>query len=476
MLNTLRLFVTVLCDFCNSIGQMMSRHPHVKSRRYLAATVLATFIFAGCGGGGGAAGGALSSGSLPPTTSGGLTAPLTPQNAIKHIVIIVQENRTPDNLFQGLPGADIASSGLMANGQTVALKPQDLGTPEDLPHGAITAFTDIQFGKMDGFSYEFPSNPTEAYSYVPRAQVQPYYDLASTYTFADRMFQSNAGPSFSAHQYIIAGQSGNTNDNPQNTVLGTGPQWGCGAPAGTFVSTVLPSGKAGPNVFPCFDYLTLADTLASSGHTWNYYAPQVGTDTGYIWSAYQAIRHIRYGPAWGNVISPETQILTDAAHGLPSVTWVTPSLKNSDHRCGCSIDDGGPSWVAQVVNAIGESPDWNSTAIFITWDDWGGFYDHVQPKSIDAIGLGLRVPLIVVSPFAKRAYVSHVPHEFGSILHFAEEVYGLPSLGTRDAISDDLMDCFDFTKPPAPFIPLKAPITAKALLQAAPDSQPPDDD
>ncbi len=434
-------------------------------RLALSALLCASLI--GCGGGGG---GAAIAAPVVPTP-----VPLTAQQAIKHIVIIIQENRSPDNLFQGLPGADIATSGKDPAGNTIPLHPDDLAVGADPQHGSISAITDIDGGKMDGFIYEIPGDPTGAYSYVPRAEVQSYFDLASRYTFADRMFASNAGPSYPAHQYLIAGQAAGVTGNPYNPLPGTNAAWGCDASPGTIVSSVLPTGAAGPNVFPCEDYQTLADTLASNGDTWRYYAPAVGADVGYIWSAYQAIRHIRYGPAWGNVISPETQILTDAAHGLPSVTWITPTLKNSDHRSPPNVDDGGPSWVAQVVDAIGASPDWNSTAIFITWDDWGGFYDHVPPPKVDAYGLGIRVPLIVVSPYAKRGYVSHVQHEFGSILHFAETVFGLPSLGQRDAISDNLLDCFDFSQAPAAFVPLKTPVSRAALLRAAPEDIPPDD-
>ena len=201
--------------------------------------------------------------------------------------------------------------------------------------------------------------------------------------------------------------------------------------------------------------------------SWRYYAPTYGA-AGYIWSAYDAVRQIRFGADWNSyVVSPETTVLTDAPAGnLSSVTWVTPSQANSDHPLGQSTS--GPQWVASVVNAIGASPTWNSTAIFIVWDDWGGFYDHVAPKQVDAMGLGFRVPLMVISPYAKRGYVSHVDHEFGSLLRFTEEAFGLPSLGTRDAISDDLQDCFDFTAPPAPYKAIATRLRATDFLRYRP--------
>jgi phospholipase C len=309
--------------------------------------------------------------------------------------------------------------------------------------------------------------------------VQPYWTLAKNYALADRMFQSNTGPSFPAHLYLIAGQSAYSIDNPFSQAFLTNPeQWSCHAPSGTTVHTMLPSGAPGPAVYPCFDFPTLADELMQNGLSWRYYAPKVGVDVGYQWSAFSAIAHIFRDPAaWSNVVSPETQILTDAAAGnLPDVTWVAPRLVNSDHAQVKTHVGGGPDWVASVVNAIGQSPAWKSTAIFITWDDWGGFYDHVTPPNVDAMGLGFRVPLIVVSPYARRGYVSHVTHEFGSILRFSEEAFDLPSLRTRDAVSDDLSDMFDFTQAPAAYKKVQTRLNAVDFMTQPSSRTSPDDD
>ena len=136
----------------------------------------------------------------------------------------------------------------------------------------------------------------------------------------------------------------------------------------------------------------------------------------------------------------------------------------------------GPEWVSSVVNAIGSGPDWKSTAIFVVWDDWGGWYDHVAPPQLDRMGLGFRVPFIVISPYARRGYVSHVQHEFGSILKFTENVVNVPRLGTTDVRSDALWDCFDFGQKPAAFQPIPYPHDAAFSLYRAPDPEPPDDD
>jgi phospholipase C len=155
-----------------------------------------------------------------------------------------------------------------------------------------------------------------------------------------------------------------------------------------------------------------------------------------------------------NVVSPSTQVLTDVNKGkLADVVWVMPTRDASDHPG--SNDGSGPSWVGSVVNAIGNSQYWNNTAIFITWDDWGGFYDHVKPKVYNSYELSFRVPMIVVSPYAKSHYVSHVQYEFGSILRFTEETFGLPSLHTTDARANDLSDLFNFSQQRLRFKPVK---------------------
>jgi phospholipase C len=153
---------------------------------------------------------------------------------------------------------------------------------------------------------------------------------------------------------------------------------------------------------------------------------------------------------------------------------VIPDGRSSDHAA--QTDGTGPSWVAAVVNAIGNSPFWSNTAIFITWDDWGGWYDHVPPTIVNSYEYGFRVPLIVVSPYAKRAYVSHVTHDFGSILKFIEQTFGLPSLGNADAPADNLQDCFDFHQAALPFKSIAAPFDGNYFLSDQRPPTDPDDD
>ncbi len=354
-------------------------------------------------------------------------------NPIQHIVIVVQENRSFDNLFMGYPGANTRNYGYDHNGNVVFLTQVPLYQQYDLSHSPAAFQTEYDNGNLDGFDLEPSGNhqndPNYAYQYTQQSDVVPYWQLAAQYTLADAMFQTNHGPSFPAHLYLIAAQAG-YQDNP------TVP-WGCDNQ--TF------------NIAPiCYDYQTLGDEMDQARISWKYYSPGGNNPSALsIWQPYQAISHIRFGRDWTNGdIAKVNSFFNDVNNGnLPAVSWISPTGANSDHagngQFGTKGNDTGPQWVASIVNAVGQSRYWQSTAIFIVWDDWGGWYDHVPPQQVDANGLGFRVPLIVVSPYAQQGYVSHVPHEFGSILRFTEETFNLPSLGGVDARADDLSDCFN---------------------------------
>jgi phospholipase C len=393
---------------------------------------------------------------------------------INHVIIIVQENRSPDNLFQGLPGADIAASGLNSHGQVVPLRPIELQSSIDMRHTHGGFKIDYAQGNMNGFDLadggcrgDCPPSDVRAYSYVRRADVEPYFVMAERYTFADRMFQTNQGPSFPAHQYLISGTSTPETDSPylaaENPRGEPRKLGGCDSPAGTFVRLIDPQGRENTTTFPCFERSTLADLLEAQHLSWQYYQETRGP--GY-WNAFNAIDHIWQRPDFSqHVIAPSAQVLTDIAAGkLATVTWVTPPVIASDHP-GWS-KGSGPSWVAAVVNAVGKSPYWNDSVIFVTWDDWGGWYDHVKPPVYNAYELGFRVPLIVISPYARVGYVSHQQYEFGSLLKFAEETFGLGTLGTTDVRAADVDDCFDFSSPPQPFRYVPAPLPPSYFLHA----------
>jgi len=436
--------------------------PPVPTRHLIPGIALLILVaIAGCG-----SGGIIPSQPTSATSPAPPTSLATQPSPIQHVVIIMQENRSFDNLFNGFPGADTVLSGMSKN-QVVPLRPVTLSDGRDVDHSHISWWLDWNHGKMDGFAHEGGPNPLLPYSYVPSADTLPYWNLAQQYTLGDRMFQSNTGPSFVAHQYMIAGQSGEASENPAGNI------WGCDATKATRVALVGPNGTDLPGVYPCFDYPTMAESLDARGITWRYYAPG-SKDNFFIISAFQAIRSVRFGKDWkNNVISPETQVLTDIAKGkLASVTWIVPSFDHSDHP-GAPAE--GPDWVASITNAIGTSNYWNSTVIFISWDDWGGWYDHVSPPQVDNMGLGFRVPLIIVSPYARKGYVSHQIHEASGFLTYIEQTFGLPSLGSRDVLADDFDDCFDYTQPVLPYRKVHTLRTPQQLIND-PRSGPPDDD
>lgn len=409
---------------------------------------------------------------------------------IQHVVIIFQENRTPDNLFHGLPNADIADAGLNSKGEVIPLTPTSLETTYDLDH-SHHAFVEMFDGsRMDGadkvacrpvMSVACP--PTPQFRYVNPSEVAPYFQLAEQYTFADRMFQTNQGPSFPAHQFIISGTSapneGSSDYAAENVVgpslpgSGSFLKSGC-AGARQSVALIGPTGHEFQRVPPCFEHYTLMDLLDPKGIDWRYYTTGVSWEN-VLWTAPDAIHHLRFGPDWNRVVPSSTQVLMDVANNqLPEVSWVIPTGQNSDHA-GVNTG-GGPSWVAAVVSAIGNSPYWGNTAIFITWDDWGGWYDHVAPPIYNYYEYGFRVPLIVVSPYARAHYVSHQMHDFGSILRFIEDNFYLPTLGFADARADDLSDCFDFSQAPLKFQAISAPISAEQFLEDRQLPADPDDD
>ena len=253
---------------------------------------------------------------------------------------------------------------------------------------------------MDGFAHPATGylDPTLAYGYVPKDETVPYWTLAQTYTLGDHMFQPNSGPSFPSHQYLIAGQSANADENP------TGTPWGCDAPQSVTVAHLGPNGTNLPGIYPCFSYKTIADTLDAKHISWRYYEPAEdpkSPESGFDFSAFEAVKQIRNGSDWSkDIISPVTQILTDIKNGsLAQVTWIVPAFPYSDHP-GMGATAEGPDWVADIVNAIGASQYWNSTAIFITWDDYGGWYDHMAPPQVDSDGT--RIPGAAHRGFALR--------------------------------------------------------------------------
>jgi len=377
---------------------------------------------------------------------GALKKPLeqTGLGKIQHIVFIVKENRTFDNYFGTFPGAEGASSGTISTGEVIPLRNVPR-IPYDIDHGFDPCVRAINGGAMDQFDLIPNGGPPDYFGYTQlvEADIPNYFAYAGNFTLADHMFSSLTGPSFPNHLYTIGAQSGRSINNPDNSR----GFWGCDAPATARVAVLNDDGTR-EEVYPCFEFSTLADSLEEAGISWRYYAPNPG-ESGYIWSAFNAIGHIRLSSLWAENVVPPSRFIADAMSGsLPAVSWIVIGSGMSEHppESPCM----GESWTVRQLNAVMRGPDWISTAVFLTWDDFGGFYDHVPPPTANNFGFGPRVPLIIISPFAKSGFISQTVYEFASLLKFVEQRFGLDPLTDRDAVANDLLDSFDFSQDPLP--------------------------
>jgi phospholipase C len=445
---------------------------------------------------------------------------------IQQVILIIQENRTPDNLFQDQKlinaGANIQNYGVNSFGQTIPLSQIDLGTTGSNPdaydlghrHADFVNMCDLDTAtntcKMDGANLVIttcmktlgpcPPPPNPQFMYVNPADVAPYFQMAETYTFADNMFQTNQGPSFPAHQFLFSGTSapevGSDEFAAEDPSATPSRFSGCISPLDLSVELINPLGVENETIYPCFEHQTLSDLLDGANISWRYYASNI---TG-VWSAPTAINHMcvpNVPPPNGtsctgaDYTAPTPKIVVEAAeknarilsdianNQLAQVSWVIPPGPASDHAqsLGC-----GPAWITSIVNAVGNSPYWSNTVIIITWDDWGGWYDHVSPSKIVDDGTswgsgyvyGFRVPMIVISPYAKTAYISHNTHDFGSILNYIETTFDLPSLGYADFYADNLSDIFQYKQAPTPFTQITPP-SNYATCQANTNESDPDD-
>jgi phospholipase C len=384
---------------------------------------------------------------------------------IKHVVFIVKENRSFDHLFGRFPGANGATTG-MDGTKKVPLTRGSWVLPTDVAHAYPDAVTDWNHGKMDGFGHKVGGfDPSLAYTQMYPDQIPNYWRWAKDFVLGDNFFASVLGSSFPNRLFTIAADSAGTRDGPNAKAprpSGHAKSWGCDAPAAETVPVVDPEGDE-MEVPPCFDIPTEGDLLTKAGVGWASYTA-TDTQNGYIWSAYNSIKHIRDTDQWKEHVFPVDSLIDDiSADRLPSVTWVAPRFEDSDHPKFKTSLCQGENWTTQVVNAVMSSGMWKDTAVFISWDEWGGFYDHVAPEQIDRFGLGFRVPLLVISPYALRGHIDHSWGEFSSVLRFIEVNWGLKNLTARDGGAGDLSYDFSFSQAPLPPDPL-------SLVQGCPAS------
>jgi phospholipase C len=387
--------------------------------------------------------------------SGGTVSPVLALEAveihkIKHIVIIMQENRSFDSYFGTFPGADGIPPGVCVpdprNGGCIS----PYHDPSDLnyggPHGVKNARADIDGGAMDGFvgqaetgqncSTTNPScSPCHATSasqgpssrcvdvmgYHDAREIPNYWTYAQKYVLQDHMFEPNASWSLPAHLFMVSEWSARCRNALDPSTCRSAPQH-------PNADALNKSSRQGSFYHPNDGQLVYAWTdmtylLHKSGVSWAYYISK-GTEPDCENDAQTTCAPVKQGPQTPGIWNPLpsfTDVWQDGQRNdvesvgrffaatqrgtLPAVSWVIPNGKVSEHPQG--LVSAGQTYVTGVINAIMRSPDWKSTAIFLSWDDWGGFYDHVVPPVVDSMGFGLRVPGIVISPYAKRGFIDH---------------------------------------------------------------------
>lgn len=383
--------------------------------------------------------------------------PPTGIEKINHVVFIVKENHTFDNMFGKFKAKYGTTQCILSNGQVVKMVRAADRYPHDIDHGYAAATLAINGGKMDQFDLINLGGETSGDllgDYLTcreftQADVPNYFRYAHQFALGARMYSSLHGPSFPNHLYTIAADSFGVINNPFQTANTS--SWGCDAPAQALVDVLESNGVIGLQ-FPCLSGVqTMANTLDNGQVSWKYYAPP-STDPGYIWSTFDAIDEVRNGPDWAKVVDTSNFISDVQNNQLPAVSWIITPDWQSEHP-DSSTCEGENATVTEMDALMNNVTLWNSTAVFVVWDDFGGMYDHVAPPDVDVFGLGPRVPLLVISPYARKGYVSTTQYEFASVLKFIEERFNLPPLSTRDAAANDITDSFNFNqKPLAPLI------------------------
>jgi phospholipase C len=449
------------------------------SRRLLAAALLAALGVACIGGSD------TTTSSIPAVLDPGAVAPsgfATASDAatvaaarakIKHVVFLIKENRTFDTLFGTFPGADGATQGTTCDGAVMPLG-RAADSVQDAGHSFADGIAAVDGGKMDCFD---PVGFVQSH----RSDIPNYWRYAQHFTLADRFFSSIYGPTGVEHLWTFASQSDRFVDHERPGQFGTGRREFCDDPTElAFSFPVLgrdqqeqiyrleEQGRAGADQvqtfyrprWPCTDVAVLPDRLEAAGISWKEYRGENE------WvQPLRMVKHVRFSSMYDNVVSPQTYLHDLKAGTLPSVSWLTPPFGLSDHPPTSLC--AGENWTVEYLNALMQSPYWDSTAVIMTWDDFGGFYDHVPPPHVDLYGLGPRVPAIVISPYARPGYIDHTTYEFASVLRFIETIFDVPPLTSRDANANDMLGAFDFSQQP------QAPLVLKPrTCPAGPKPQP----
>jgi phospholipase C len=335
---------------------------------------------------------------------------------IQHIVVFFQENHTFDNYFGMFPGADGISGKTICLPQTpgskVCVSPSHSSTltPVDMNHDWNTAHEDYDGGKMDAFVYS-EGNPLTM-SYFDQTDLPRYWKAAQNYVLCDRYFTSVMSESLPNHLSLVAGTCGGIIDD------------------------TVPATVSFPPIFQQLDQKGISWKVYSSTTTW-----------------LQNFAYVQNSPAAKAKFVPASDVITDIQAGsLSDVSWIIGAPGGDEHPS--ENIQAGQNSVAGIVDSLGSGQYWDSVAIFVTWDDFGGFYDHVAPPQVDSYGYGFRVPCLIIAPYAKQGYIDSTVNDHTSILKFVEEQYGLTSLSTRDQAANGMQEAFDFSKPARVFQPI----------------------
>jgi phospholipase C len=334
---------------------------------------------------------------------------------IEHVILVMQENHSFDNYFGTFPAADGLPKGLVVEG----VAPFHLPSPisRNMSHSLSAARAAVNGGRMDRFVSAEGSPDTMGF--YDERDIPNYWAYASHFTLADRFFCSAMGPSLPNHLYAVAASSPGISSNVKS-----------------------PPGEG-------FDFPSLPDRLQAAGISWSCYA---GGKDPWAFSALNPLagfRTIRHDPSLNARLVKTTSFFRDVRDGtLPSVSWVFPSGEESEHPL--TDVQVGMWFVTAVVNAVMKSPYWLNTAIVVTWDEYGGFFDHVSPPQVDEAGYGPRVPALVISPYARAGYLDHSVYDFTSVLRFMEDTFGVAPLGPRDGSASSIDGALNLGQEPLP--------------------------
>ena len=395
---------------------------------------------------------------------------------ITHVVVVVQENRSVDNLFNGFSGADTVTQGLNSNGHYTTLTSTTLSSDCDPGHGHNQFVAEANYNPqtsiwgMNGFDNETftgacTANPQSAYVYVNPSYTNTYTYLAlHDGGLADEALQMNSSPSLPAHFWLIGGQAGWPFSVSENMNSGDAGCENTGTTNSVYVQSPYPGYENFPTTPACQDFPVIFDLLDTAGVSWKYYINALNpTGLEGLWAPTYGISHIQGGPDNAKTVLSSTFFTDVSGHTLPQVSYISPSAANSDHPGSNKLDGTlGPKWVKSITDAIGNSAFyWGNTTILIVWDDWGGFYDHVTPRCptgpyVCSVSSGFRVPLIAVSPYAKVGYIDHTTRTDGAIMGYIESVFGLGHIGNgvqADAQTDNLVSgMFNYLQAPTSYL------------------------